>query len=83
MHFFRMAVIDPLKLRAGADGPVDRKRAQAQHLFEFIEQGKWLAHGPVALVHEGEDGHAPLTANLEELARLRLDALGGVDNHDH
>jgi hypothetical protein len=36
----------------------------------------------VALVHEGEDRDAAAAADLEQLARLRLDALGGVDDHE-
>ena len=40
-----------------------------------------LAAVAVHLVDEGEDRDAAQAADLEELARLRLDALGGVDQH--
>ena len=41
-----------------------------------------LAPGAVHLVDEGEDGHLALLADAEELLRLRLDALGAVEEHD-
>src|ERR1041384_3558155 len=50
---------------ARADGPVHRKRADAEHALQFIEQLQRLAHRPVALVHEGEDWHPALAADLE------------------
>jgi len=37
----------------------------------------------VALVHEGEDRHAALSANFEQLPCLRLDAFARVDHHHH
>jgi hypothetical protein len=36
----------------------------------------------VDLVDEGDDRHVAQAADLEQLARLRLDALGGVEHHD-
>ena len=51
--------------------------------LKVIEQREGVAHGPVTFVNEGEDGHAALAANLEELARLRFDAFGGIDYHHH
>ena len=54
-----------------------------QDAFQFVEQGERALHGPVALVHEGEDRHAALAADLEELEGLRLDALGRVNHHHH
>jgi hypothetical protein len=35
----------------------------------------------IDLVDEGDDRHRAQPADLEQLARLRLDALGGVDHH--
>ena len=37
--------------------------------------------GAIALVDEGEDRNLALSAHLEELERLRLDALRPVENH--
>ncbi len=73
----------PLKIKAVADGPVHRERADAQHALQFVQQRQRVLHRPVALVHEGEDRHAALAADLEQLARLRLDALGGINHHHH
>jgi hypothetical protein len=36
----------------------------------------------VHLVDEGDDGNIPKAAHLKQLARARLDALGGIDHHD-
>ena len=83
MHQLRLPVKDALELEAVADGPVHRERADAEHALQLIEQGERVFHGPVALVHEGEDRHAALAADLEQLARLRLDALGGINHHHH
>src|SRR3546814_2492607 len=40
-----------------------------------------LAALPVHFVDEGDDRHVAQPTYLEQLARLRLDALGGVDHH--
>src|ERR1035441_9593352 len=81
VHLLRLTVKDALKLEAVADGPVHRERADAQHSLQLIQQGERLFHRAIALVDEGEDRHATLPANLEELAGLRLDALGGINHH--
>jgi hypothetical protein len=62
--------------------PCDRERAELEHVFEFVYQRQRIARGPVALVHEGEDRHAALVADLEQFPGLALDALGCVDDHD-
>ncbi len=83
MHQFRLPVIDALELEAVANGPVHRERADAEHALQFIEQRERVFHRAVAFVHEREDGHAALAADLEQLARLRLDAPGRVNHHHH
>ena len=40
-------------------------------------------HRPVALVHERENRHAALAADLEQFSRLRLDAFCGINHHHH
>ena len=62
--------------------PDDGRGLQPEDAFQFVEEGERVARRPVALVHEGEDRHAPPAAHLEELARLRLDALARVDHHE-
>ena len=75
-------VEDALELETVANGPVDRKGADAQDTLQFIEQRKRRAHGAVTLVDEGEDGHAAPPAHLEEFAGLAFDSLARVDDHD-
>ena len=82
VHLAGLTVEDALEISAAADGPVDGERADTEHALEFIEKGERIFHGAVALVHEGEDGHATAAADLEKLAGLRLDALGGINHHD-
>ena len=69
------------EVRALADRPGDRHGADPEHLLDFVEQVDRLAPGTVQLVDEGEDGDAAAAADLEQLLRLRLDSLGGVDQH--
>ena len=54
----------------------------AELLLDLVEQLERVAAGPVPLVDEGEQRQAPLAAHLEQLERLRLDALGRVEHHD-
>ena len=77
-----MPVVDAAELGPHADGPVHRVGANAEHLLQLVHQLQRLAPVAVELVDEGEDGDAAHAADLEELAGLRLDALGGVDEHD-
>ena len=76
------AVVHALEALARADRPVDRERADAQLVLDLLEQLVGVARLAVHLVDKGEDRHAAHRAYLEQLARLRLDALGGVDDHD-
>jgi hypothetical protein len=82
VDFLGTAIKDALEGRAVAEGPDDRRGLEAEDVLKFVEEVDRAARGPVALVHEREDGHAAATADLEELAGLRLDAFGGVDDHE-
>ena len=82
VHHFFPAVKNAAKLLPEAERPVDGAGADAQHGLQLVHQGQRLARRAVELVHEGEDGHAAAAADLEELARLRLDAFAGIDDHD-
>ena len=75
-------VVDPLKLLAGADGPVDGAGLDAQLLLDLLAQLKGVPGVPVHLVDEGEDGDVPQGADLEELSGLGFHALAAVDDHD-
>src|SRR3984957_12513430 len=83
MHLAAGAVEDTLEFEAGANGPINRKGADAEDALQFVQQGQGSTHGAVALVDEGEDRHAAPPANLEEFERLGFDAFAGINNHDH
>ena len=81
-NFLLLAVVHALEVHAAADRPVHRVRADAELLFELFKQIVGAARLAVHLVDEREDGDMPHGADLEELARLRLDALCAVNDHD-
>ena len=78
----RLAVEHASERAAVADGPVHGVGADAEHRFDLLHELERVAALAVHLVHEREDGDVAQRANLEQLLRLRLDALGGVDDHD-
>ena len=75
------AVVDAAELAAGAERPVHGDRVDAEHLLDLVQQIERLAPQAIQLVDEGEDRDAAQAADLEQLARLRLHALAGVDQH--
>ena len=82
VHRLRLPVVDALKIRPVPNRPVHRKRADAEHALEFVDQLQWIFHRAITLVHEREDRHAALAADLEQLPGLWLDAFGGINHHD-
>ena len=81
-HTTAGAVEHAAEVPAAADRPVHGVRADAQHGLDLFHELEGVADLAVELVHEREDGDAAQGAHLEELLRLRLDALGAVDHHD-
>ena len=77
-----VAVEHALEIVPAADGPVDRVGADAELIFQLLHELERVAGLAVELVDECEDWDVAHGADLEELARLRLDALGRVDDHD-
>ena len=75
------AVVHALEALARADRPVYRIGADAQLVLDVLEQLVRVACLTVHLVDKGEDRHAAHRADLEQLAGLCLDALGGVNDH--
>jgi hypothetical protein len=68
-----------MKIDAHADRPCHRAGIERQRAFDLIEEFKWIAALAVDLVDEGDDRDVAEAADLEQLARLALDALGGID----
>ena len=81
MELTLAAVEDAAEIRAVADRPVHRRGADAKDLFDLAQELQRLARRAVHLVDEGEDRDAALAADVEQLARLRLDSIRRVDDH--
>ena len=64
-----------------ARGPVEGGRVQGELGADLVEQRERVQRLPVHLVDEGDDRDVAQAAHLEQLQRLRLDALGGVQHH--
>ena len=75
-------VIGAEEIAAAADRPGHRRGVERQRLFDLVEQLERVAALAVHLVDEGDDRNVAQPADLEQLSRPRLDALGGVDHHD-
>ena len=78
-----LQIVDAAEAIAAADRPVHRHRVNAQHALDLVEQIERIAARQVELVDERQHRQAAQLADLEQLAGLRLDALGGVDHHHH
>ena len=77
----RLQIEHALKALAHADRPGDRRAVDLEHRLDLLEQRDRLAHLAIHLVHEGDDRRVAQAAYFEQLDRLRLDALGGIDHH--
>ena len=77
-----LAVIDALEILAAADGPVHGIGPDAELRLQLLHQIVRASGLAVELVDKGEDGDVAHGADLEKLSGLRLDALGGVNDHD-
>ena len=62
--------------------PPDRGGIELQPAGDVVQQGHRVLGLAVQLVDEGDDRDVAQAADLEQLQRLRLDALGGVQHHD-
>ena len=71
----------PRKSRPRPTGQVSGRGIERERLLDLVEQVERIAALAVELVDEGDDRDVAQPADLEQLARLRLDALGGVDHH--
>jgi hypothetical protein len=74
-------IVDPLELATHADRPGHRRHVEREHVGNLVERLEHLPAFAIDLVDEGDDRHRAQAADFEQFARLRLDALGGVDHH--
>ena len=64
-----------------AERPGDRHGPQPDRLLHLVEQLEGFAAGAVPLVDERQHGDLAGAADVEQLERLRLEALRGVEQH--
>ncbi len=74
-------VIGAEKVAPHADRPGGRGHVERQRLLDLVQQVERVAAFAVELIDKGDDRHVAQPADLEELAGLLLDALGGVEHH--
>ena len=82
MAHLRLTVIDARVVTVHTDRPVHRTGTDAKHIFNVRHQIERILTEMVDLIHEGEDRDPTIRADLEELLRLRFDALCHIDDHD-
>ena len=75
-------VVDAFELATHAGGPAHGTNVKLQLVGDLVQKAEDFAALAIDLVDEGDDGDVAQAADLEQLARLRLDALGRVDHHD-
>ena len=69
------------EIQPHAAGPHHRRGFDLQLVGQFVQQFEGIAGFAVHLVDEGHDRDVAQAADLEQLAGLGLDALGGIDHH--
>ena len=81
MNGVGIEVVNAAEIAAHADGPVDGRASNTQHLLDFIHQLDGIANITIELVDEGHDGRITQTADIHQLDGAVLDALGTIDHH--
>ena len=69
------------EIAPASDWPCDRRGVERQRLLDLVDEIERVAALAIHLVDERNDRNVAQPANLEQLARPRLDALGRVDHH--
>ena len=77
-----LTVEDAEIIAVDADGPIHGISANAEDVLNLVDEVERDFAVTVELIDEGEDRNAALTADFEEFLGLRLNAFGGVDDHD-
>ena len=81
VHVAGAEVVGAGERGSAADGPGDGGGVQRQGLRHLVQRLERVTGFAVHLVDERQDGDVAQAANLEQLSRPRLDALGGVNHH--
>jgi hypothetical protein len=71
----------PAEVPGDADRPGQRGGLEAGAVADLVHQRQRLEARAVPLVDDGDDRDAAVLADVEQLHRLRLEALGGVEQH--
>ena len=74
-------MVDALEAATHADGPGDRRATDIEDALDLVEQFQRRTAFAVQLVDEGDDGRGAQARHFHQLDGTRLDALGGVDDH--
>ena len=81
LHLSLPPVVHAFEALARADRPVDGAGGDAQLALNVVQELKGVHGLPVHLVDKGKNGDVAHGADLEQLSRLGLHSLGGVDHH--
>ena len=76
------AVDDAAEVAGDTDRPGRRDRVQAEHGLDVVDHVERVEAGAVVLVDERDQRDVARARDLEQAQRLRLDALGRVEQHD-
>jgi hypothetical protein len=79
--FIFIEMVNALEQLAAANRPGDRRAADFQLVFHFIQQLHRIADVTVEFVHEGEDRRIAQTGDFHQLTGTIFDAFRGIDNH--
>src|SRR5690606_36890131 len=75
-------VVRAAEIASATDRPDHGCGIERERLLDLVEQRERFLALAVHFVDERDDRDIAKPADLEELARARLDAAGGVDHHD-
>ena len=81
MNGVGIEVVNATEIAAHTDGPVDGRAGYTQHFLDLVHQFDRVADVTIELVNEGHDGRIAQAANIHQLDRAVLDALGTIDHH--
>ena len=79
--FIFIKMVNALEQFAAANRPGDRRAADLQLVFHFIQQLHRIADVAVEFVHERQDRRIAQTGDFHQLTGTILDAFRGIDNH--